>query len=136
MFPPSNKPRCNYCNQGGHVEEKCFKKQRDQKKAKEETRLQEQRPFPPSDPPTTKKLSSKRRRIRQDKRIAALALKLSQKHLAQAEESNRLKLTASAASDRDPRAGRGKTTTNKNSKPTSKPASIGLKDLIKSVTKV
>ena len=81
-----------------------------------------------------KKSSSKRRRIRQDKWIASLALKLSQKHLAQAEESNCLELTTSAAIHCDPRAGRGRNTTNKNSQPTSKPVPIDLKDVIKSDT--
>ena len=44
--PPSNRSRCQYCDREGHLEEKCFKKQRDQKRAKEETHSQEQRPFP------------------------------------------------------------------------------------------
>jgi hypothetical protein len=55
------------------------------------------------------------------KRINALAHMLSQKHLAEAEENHRLKLTASAASSRDPRAGKIKNTINKPFNATSNP---------------
>ena len=132
MIPPSTKPapRCKYCNTEGHIEKNCFKKQMDQKGAKEETRLQEQRPFSPSDPPPTKFSSRKCRRIRDNKQIAALALKLSQKHLAQVKESNRLELTASTASGSYPRAGRRTSTTNKQSKLPSKADQIGLKNIV------
>ena len=109
--PNSNRDKCTYCDKEGHVEGKCYKKQRDQKRAKEETRSQEQRPFPPTVPPKLTK--SKRRRIRQAKRVMTLAKELSQKHLAEAEENHRLELTASAASSSDPRAGGLKPTYNK-----------------------
>ena len=55
------------------------------------------------------------------KRINALAHMLSQKHLAEAEENHRLKLTASAAIPRNPRAGRIKNTINKPFNTTSNP---------------
>jgi hypothetical protein len=86
VVPPPllNRLKCSYCDQEGHVGDKCFKKQRDQKRAKEETHSQEQRPFPPSGKPTISR--SKRRRNREIKRINALAHMLSQKHLAEAEE--------------------------------------------------
>ena len=111
--PPSNRSRCQYCDREGHLEEKCFKKQRDQKRVKEEMHSQEQDPFASSDPPAQKLTLNKCHQIQQDTQIAALALKLSQKHLAQAEGNNCLELTASATFLCNPCASRVKTTINK-----------------------
>ena len=62
------------------------------------------------------------------KRITALAHKLSQKHLAEAEENHHLELTASAAILSDPRAGRDLSTRNKPSNTTSNPLKGGVDD--------
>lgn len=101
------------------MEEKCFIKQRDQRRAKEEMHSQEQCPFPPSDPPVQKLTLSKCHQIRADKWIAALVLKLSQKHLTQAEENNCLELTMSADFSCELYASKSQTTTNKPSNSTS-----------------